>query len=231
MAHRRGVPVLVDAAAALPPASNLRRFVEAGADRWPSPEARPWAGRRPPDPGRPGPPDPFRGPAAPGHGRPPRHLDLAPPDRRGAPPRAPLARHRAGLQSGPGRDRGAPHRPAPLPRARPRRRPGPLAPAGAAHGRGAGRRPRPHRHLYRRRARGTPASSCSLDEGALRTTAVRVAAHLADGDPIVAVGQGGLEAGRISWGRCASRTARRRSSSPGCWRRSGSAERSPPAQM
>jgi L-seryl-tRNA(Ser) seleniumtransferase len=32
IAHSRGVPVLVDAAAALPPASNLRAFVEAGAD-------------------------------------------------------------------------------------------------------------------------------------------------------------------------------------------------------
>jgi L-seryl-tRNA(Ser) seleniumtransferase len=32
IAHRRGVPVLVDAAAALPPATNLRAFVEAGAD-------------------------------------------------------------------------------------------------------------------------------------------------------------------------------------------------------
>jgi hypothetical protein len=39
-----------------------------------------------------------------------------------------------------------------------------------------------------------------LDEGALRTTAMRVAVHLAEGDPIVAVGQGGLEAGRISLG-------------------------------
>jgi L-seryl-tRNA(Ser) seleniumtransferase len=32
IAHRRGVPVLVDAAATLPPASNLRRFIEEGAD-------------------------------------------------------------------------------------------------------------------------------------------------------------------------------------------------------
>ena len=32
VAHRRGVPVLVDAAAELPPVSNLKRFVEAGAD-------------------------------------------------------------------------------------------------------------------------------------------------------------------------------------------------------
>ncbi|MDX6749379.1 aminotransferase class V-fold PLP-dependent enzyme [Geminicoccaceae bacterium 1502E] len=32
VAHARGVPVLVDAAAQLPPASNLRRFTEAGAD-------------------------------------------------------------------------------------------------------------------------------------------------------------------------------------------------------
>ena len=39
-----------------------------------------------------------------------------------------------------------------------------------------------------------------LDEGALRTTAVRVAVHLAEGDPMVAVGQGGLDAGRISLG-------------------------------
>jgi D-glucosaminate-6-phosphate ammonia-lyase len=32
VAHAAGVPVLVDAAAQLPPASNLRRFIEAGAD-------------------------------------------------------------------------------------------------------------------------------------------------------------------------------------------------------
>ena len=32
VARERGVPVIVDAAAALPPASNLRRFIEAGAD-------------------------------------------------------------------------------------------------------------------------------------------------------------------------------------------------------
>jgi L-seryl-tRNA(Ser) seleniumtransferase len=32
IAHRHGVPILVDAAAALPPASNLRRFVAEGAD-------------------------------------------------------------------------------------------------------------------------------------------------------------------------------------------------------
>ncbi|HTV96762.1 MAG TPA: hypothetical protein VME42_12190 [Steroidobacteraceae bacterium] len=32
VAHAGGVPVLVDAAAELPPASNLRRFIEAGAD-------------------------------------------------------------------------------------------------------------------------------------------------------------------------------------------------------
>ncbi|MGH2353972.1 MAG: aminotransferase class V-fold PLP-dependent enzyme [Chloroflexota bacterium] len=32
VAHRRGVPVLVDAAAALPPASNLRRLIAEGAD-------------------------------------------------------------------------------------------------------------------------------------------------------------------------------------------------------
>jgi D-glucosaminate-6-phosphate ammonia-lyase len=32
IAHARGVPVLVDAAAALPPVSNLRRFIAAGAD-------------------------------------------------------------------------------------------------------------------------------------------------------------------------------------------------------
>ncbi len=32
VAHARGVPVLVDAAAQLPPASNLRRFIEQGAD-------------------------------------------------------------------------------------------------------------------------------------------------------------------------------------------------------
>ena len=32
IAHKRGVPVLVDAAAALPPASNLRKFVSEGAD-------------------------------------------------------------------------------------------------------------------------------------------------------------------------------------------------------
>jgi L-seryl-tRNA(Ser) seleniumtransferase len=32
IAHRHGVPVLVDAAAALPPASNLRRFIAEGAD-------------------------------------------------------------------------------------------------------------------------------------------------------------------------------------------------------
>jgi L-seryl-tRNA(Ser) seleniumtransferase len=32
VAHARGVPVLVDAAAQLPPASNLRRFVDQGAD-------------------------------------------------------------------------------------------------------------------------------------------------------------------------------------------------------
>lgn len=32
IAHRHGVPVLVDAAAALPPASNLRSFIAAGAD-------------------------------------------------------------------------------------------------------------------------------------------------------------------------------------------------------
>ena len=32
IAHKHGVPVLVDAAAALPPAGNLRRFVAAGAD-------------------------------------------------------------------------------------------------------------------------------------------------------------------------------------------------------
>ncbi|MFW5678845.1 MAG: aminotransferase class V-fold PLP-dependent enzyme [Pseudomonadota bacterium] len=32
VAHRHGLPVLVDAAAQLPPAANLRRFVEAGAD-------------------------------------------------------------------------------------------------------------------------------------------------------------------------------------------------------
>jgi L-seryl-tRNA(Ser) seleniumtransferase len=32
VAHSRGVPVMVDAAATLPPASNLRRFIEAGAD-------------------------------------------------------------------------------------------------------------------------------------------------------------------------------------------------------
>lgn len=32
VAHRRGVPVLVDAAGQLPPVSNLRRFIEAGAD-------------------------------------------------------------------------------------------------------------------------------------------------------------------------------------------------------
>jgi L-seryl-tRNA(Ser) seleniumtransferase len=31
-AHRAGVPVLVDAAAELPPAANLRRFIDAGAD-------------------------------------------------------------------------------------------------------------------------------------------------------------------------------------------------------
>jgi L-seryl-tRNA(Ser) seleniumtransferase len=32
VAHARGIPVLVDAAAQLPPASNLRRFIEQGAD-------------------------------------------------------------------------------------------------------------------------------------------------------------------------------------------------------
>ena len=32
IAHKRGVPVLVDAAAALPPPSNLRRFISEGAD-------------------------------------------------------------------------------------------------------------------------------------------------------------------------------------------------------
>ncbi len=32
VAHRHGVPVLVDAAGQLPPASNLRRFIEVGAD-------------------------------------------------------------------------------------------------------------------------------------------------------------------------------------------------------
>lgn len=32
LAHRRGLPVIVDAAAALPPVENLRRFIEAGAD-------------------------------------------------------------------------------------------------------------------------------------------------------------------------------------------------------
>lgn len=32
IAHKHGVPVLVDAAAALPPASNLRRFISEGAD-------------------------------------------------------------------------------------------------------------------------------------------------------------------------------------------------------
>ncbi|MCB2052696.1 MAG: hypothetical protein KDE35_00455 [Geminicoccaceae bacterium] len=32
VAHERGVPVLVDAAAELPPKANLRRFIEAGAD-------------------------------------------------------------------------------------------------------------------------------------------------------------------------------------------------------
>jgi len=32
VAHDRGVPVIVDAAGELPPASNLRRFIEAGAD-------------------------------------------------------------------------------------------------------------------------------------------------------------------------------------------------------
>ena len=32
VAHRQGVPVLVDAAATLPPADNLRRFIEDGAD-------------------------------------------------------------------------------------------------------------------------------------------------------------------------------------------------------
>ena len=32
IAHRRGVPVLVDAAAVLPPAANLRRFIAEGAD-------------------------------------------------------------------------------------------------------------------------------------------------------------------------------------------------------
>lgn len=32
LAHRRGLPVIVDAAAALPPAENLRRFIAAGAD-------------------------------------------------------------------------------------------------------------------------------------------------------------------------------------------------------
>ena len=49
-------------------------------------------------------------------------------------------------------------------------------------------------------ARGTASVGVQLDERALRTTAVQVVAHLADGDPIVAVGQGNLEAGRFSLG-------------------------------
>ena len=32
MAHRRRIPVIVDAAAQLPPASNLKRFIAEGAD-------------------------------------------------------------------------------------------------------------------------------------------------------------------------------------------------------
>jgi L-seryl-tRNA(Ser) seleniumtransferase len=49
-------------------------------------------------------------------------------------------------------------------------------------------------------ARGTASVGVQLDERTLRTTAVQVVAHLADGDPIVAVGQGNLEAGRFSLG-------------------------------
>jgi L-seryl-tRNA(Ser) seleniumtransferase len=48
--------------------------------------------------------------------------------------------------------------------------------------------------------RGTASVEVQLDEAALRTTAVRVVNRLAEGDPIVAVGQGGLDAGRFTLG-------------------------------
>ena len=47
IAHRHGVPVIVDAAAALPPVENLRRFI-AEAPTWsPSTAARPSGARKP----------------------------------------------------------------------------------------------------------------------------------------------------------------------------------------
>jgi seryl-tRNA(Sec) selenium transferase len=49
-------------------------------------------------------------------------------------------------------------------------------------------------------ARGTASVEVQVDEAVLRTTAVRVVNRLAEGDPIVAVGQGGLDAGRFSLG-------------------------------
>jgi L-seryl-tRNA(Ser) seleniumtransferase len=48
--------------------------------------------------------------------------------------------------------------------------------------------------------RGTASVEVQLDEGLLRKTAVQVVTHLADGDPIVAVGQGGLDRGRFTLG-------------------------------
>jgi L-seryl-tRNA(Ser) seleniumtransferase len=201
VAHRRGVPVLVDAAAALPPASNLRRFVEAGAD------LVAFSGGKA-----------LGGPQASGilAGR--AHLIRS------------VALQHQDMDVHPGTWTwrhliAEGHLPGP-----PLQGIGRACKVGREEIVGlltALRRylERDHaadqarwRQLAQRMAgglagvpglnavytdggsRGTAGVEVQLDEGALRTTAVRVAAHLAEGDPIIAVGQGGLDAGRISLG-------------------------------
>jgi L-seryl-tRNA(Ser) seleniumtransferase len=201
VAHQRGVPVLVDAAAALPPASNLRRFVEAGAD------LVAFSGGKA-----------LGGPQASGilAGRAPlirsvalqhqdmdvhpgtwtwRHLiaegHLPGPPLQGLGRACKVGREEiVGLLTALRRYLERDHA---ADQARWRR----LAQRMAG---GLAGVPGLTATYTDGGSRGTAGVELRLDEGALRTTAVRVAVHLAEGDPMVAVGQGGLDAGRISLG-------------------------------
>src|SRR4051794_28928818 len=85
IAHERGVPVIVDAAAELPPRANMRRFIAEGADLVVFSGGKAIGGPSQRHPRRPGRPDRLRRAPAPGHGCAPADLVMAPTARFGSP--------------------------------------------------------------------------------------------------------------------------------------------------
>ncbi len=193
IAHRHGLPVIVDGAGALPPAENLRALIATGADLVAfsggkaigGPQASGiLVGRAALDRvGR---------LAASGYGCLPGDVDVARPlhrERGAARPAA--SRHRATDEGGQGGDRRADRRAASLPRARSRRRAGRAGAAPRHHPR-RGRRAAGHPGgaIGERNApRAYPTGVIRIDEKIVEQPVAAIVNALIDGDPPIAVSQ------------------------------------------